>query len=140
MGLICNKAAKIMITSIFARRPFIKLNLLPKLKTFAKRGLLFSIIIKIPLIFLWKFKLLHKNKHKFHTLSCVLILRHLKYHIHEQHHTYNSNNFIIEKNLKFKTLLPFSCTNAYRRSVLLMIRTQKRLQIRNCSSQKLLKI
>jgi len=35
----CNKAAKVMITSIFAKRPFKKLNLLPKLKAFANRDL-----------------------------------------------------------------------------------------------------
>jgi len=41
LGLICNKAAKVMITSTFARKPFTKLNLLPKLKTFAKGDLSF---------------------------------------------------------------------------------------------------
>jgi hypothetical protein len=38
LGLICNKAAKVMITRIFAKRPITKLNLLLKSKNFAKRG------------------------------------------------------------------------------------------------------
>jgi len=38
LGLICNKTAIVMITSIFARKPFINLKILPMLKLFAKRG------------------------------------------------------------------------------------------------------
>ena len=74
-----------MITSTIARKPFTNLNLLPKSKTFAKRGLvIFHNYKNTPNFALEKIKLSHKNKHKFHTLSYVLITRHLKCHtLHE---------------------------------------------------------
>ena len=49
-GLKCNNATKIIIISIFARKPFTKLKILPKSKLFAVRDLQFFIITKIPLL------------------------------------------------------------------------------------------
>ena len=81
LGLICNKAAKVMITSIFAKRPFTKLNLILKSKLFAKRGLVISHNYTYALNLHWKILTITQEWiHKMHTLSYAPMARHLKCH------------------------------------------------------------